>query len=116
MGSTVSESNNDNEEYNSYVRSNGIFAKIDAQTNASIRDWFNIRARKKIRQHSGLLTTKQALKLVMKEDKQQMIDDISQELKEHGHHLLADAFRDQSTRKDAMVILKSMLDEMESPD
>jgi hypothetical protein len=110
------DNDNDNEEYNNYVKSNGIWQKLDAKANAFVRDWFNTWARKKIRQHGGLLTTQKALRLVMKEDKQEMIDDIAKELREHGHHLLADAFRDESTRPDAMRVLQSMLREMESPD
>jgi hypothetical protein len=65
----MSENDDNNEEYNNYVLNDGIWAKIDAQTNAYVLDMLYTRARKKIRQHSGLLTSEEALKLVMKEDK-----------------------------------------------
>lgn len=107
--------NNDNEEYNQYVISDGIWAKIDAQTNASILDMIYTRARKKIRERSGMLSTPDAVALVLKEDKQEMIDDIVEELRKEGLHLLADSFKDESMRDDAMSLLRLMIEEMEKP-
>jgi hypothetical protein len=93
----------------------GIHAKIEAESNARILDMLYTRARKKILQHSGLLTTEEALKLVMKEDKQEMINDIVEELRKEGYPLLAEAFQDEKTREDAMRVIRSMLTEMEDP-
>jgi hypothetical protein len=111
----MSENDDNNEEYNNYVLNDGIWAKIDAKSNVAIMDMFYTRARKKIRQHSGLLTTEEALKLVMKEDKQEMINDIVQDLRKEGYPLIADAFQNESTREDAMRVLRSMQEEMEDP-
>jgi hypothetical protein len=104
------------EAYNEYVRSDGMWKIIDSKINAKILDWFNTRARLKIRKHGGLLTTNEALKLVMTEDRQAIIDYVAQELQEHGHHLLADSFSDEKTRKDSLNVIESMIRDMESPD
>jgi hypothetical protein len=106
---------NNNEEYNNYVLSDGIWAKIDAQTNADILDMLYTKARKKIRQRGGMLSTQDALELVMKEDREEMINDIVQDLRKEGYHLLADAFQNESTRKDAIHVLRSIISDMEDP-
>jgi hypothetical protein len=105
-----------NEEYNNYVLSDGIWAKIDAQTNADILDMLYTRARKKIRQRGGMLSTQDALELVMKEDREEMIGDIVQDLRKEGYPLIADAFKNEKTREDAMRVIRSMLDDLESFD
>jgi hypothetical protein len=105
-----------NEAYNEYVRSNGIKVKLAAKANAYVIDVINAKARKKIRQHSGMLTTEQAVQLVLRDDREELINDVADDLRKKGHPLLADAFRNGNTRPDAIRVLKSMLDEMESPD
>ena len=71
MVSMSNDNDDKNEEDNNYVK-----------TNAYVLDMLNTRARKKIRQRGGLLTTEHALKLVMKEDKQEIIDDVASQLRE----------------------------------
>jgi pimeloyl-ACP methyl ester carboxylesterase len=56
----------------------------------------------------------QALELVIKEDKQEILNDIVENLLREGYPLLANAFRDEKTRDDAMRILQMMIEEMES--
>lgn len=110
--------NNDgsnNEAYNQYVLSDGIWAKLDAKANAGVLDILYTKARKKIRQHGGMLKTEDVVKLVLKEDRQELIDDIVQDLRKEGHPLLADAFKNEETRPDAIRVLQSMLNEMEDP-
>jgi hypothetical protein len=122
----VSENNNKEEnnsiggfateaEYNSYVLNDGIWAKLDAKTNADVLDFFYTKARRKIRAHGGMLSTQDALELVMKEDREEMIRDIVQDLRKGGYYLIADAFQNESTRADAMRILELTIEEMKDP-
>jgi hypothetical protein len=111
----MSENDKYNEEYNIYVITDGIWAKIDAQVNTDILDICNAKMRKKIRQRGGMIRTADAVKLVLKEDRQELIDDIVQNLRKEGHPLLADAFKNEETREDAIRVLRLMLIEMEDP-
>jgi hypothetical protein len=116
----VSKNNNDNdknndEEYNNYVLSDGIWAKIDAQTNASILDMIYTRARKKIRERSGLLSTPAAVELVLKEDKDEMLNDIVESLRKEGFPLTAESFKNENTRDDALRALRLIITELEDP-
>jgi hypothetical protein len=52
---------------------------------------------------------------VLKEDRQELINDIVQDLRKEDYPLLADAFQDEKTREDAMRVLRSMQEEMEDP-
>ena len=113
----MSENDDNNEECNNYVLNDGIWAKIDAQMNARILDMLYTRARKKIRQRGGMLTTQQALGLVLKEDKEEILnEEVVEKLRKEGYPLLADAFRKEKTRKDAMRVIHSMIADVESFD
>jgi hypothetical protein len=115
MSHDMSNKNNDNnEEYNNYVLRDGIWAKINAQTNASILDMIYTRARKKIRERSGLLSTP-AVELVLKEDRDEMLDDIVESLRKEGFPLTVESFKNENTREDAMRALRLMITELEGP-
>jgi hypothetical protein len=47
---------------------------------------------------------------------QELIDDVVEDLRSSGYHLLADAFKDENTRDDAVRVLQAMLRDLESPD
>jgi hypothetical protein len=112
----LSDNNTAEEEYNQYVLSNGIHAKVDAIINAEILDMLYTRARQKIRQRGGMLTTQDALKLVLEQDREairnEAIDDIAK-----MDPILAENLRseDEQTRKSAERLFDMMLEEMESP-
>ena len=106
-----------NEAYNEYAISDGIWTRLDAKANADIMDMLYTRARKKIRQRGGMLTTQQALGLVLKEDKEEILnEEVVEKLRKEGYPLLADAFRNEKTRKDAMRVIQSMIVDVESFD
>jgi hypothetical protein len=62
-----------------------------------------------------MLSTPDALELVLKEDRQEIINDIVEDLRKEGLPLLADSFKDESMRDDAMRLLHSIIEEMEKP-
>lgn len=110
------------EEYNQYVLSDGIWAKLDAKSNAAIMDMFYTRARKKIRERGdGMLTTKQALDIICKDDKEkeklldEVIDDFKKSSSDPGLAMIAENLRgpDEKKREDAMRALQLMIEEME---
>jgi hypothetical protein len=115
MSNNNLDNDDNNEEYNQYVLSDGIWAKIDAQTNASILDMIYTRARKKIRERSGLLSTPAAVELVLKEDRDEMLNDIVESLRKEGFPLTAESFKNENTRDDALRALRLMITELEDP-
>ena len=64
----------------------------DVQIHSLVRDMLNTRARKKIRQHGGLLTTESATKRVLREDREEIIGDVARQLRQGGLPLLADTY------------------------
>jgi hypothetical protein len=118
--------NNDNEEaaaYNQYVLSDGIWAKLDAKIDQQIRteilDRIYTRTRERIKEKGGLITHDDAMKFVLKEDKQKILDDmLNDRLDDFGkeYPLLADSFKNEETRSDALRVLQSMIEELESFD
>jgi hypothetical protein len=120
--------NNDNEEaaaYNQYVLSDGIWAKLDAKIDQQIRteilDRIYTRTRERIKEKGGLITHDDAMKFVLKEDKQKILDDmLNDRLDDFGkeYPLLAENLRskdDEQKRDDTLRVIHSMLEEMEDP-
>jgi hypothetical protein len=123
----MSENNNDNEEYNNYVLSDGIWAKLDAKIDQQIRteifDRVYTRTRERIKEKGGLITHDDAMKLVLKEDKQKILDDmLNDRLDDFGkeYSLLAENLRskkdDEQKRDDTLRVLRSMIEDLESFD
>jgi hypothetical protein len=126
------------QEYNNYVLSDGIHAKVDAKVNAKINaeilGRIYARARQRMRERGGssgsgrMLTTQEALKLLLREEGgvQQLQQKITEELfNEHmddlskeGYPLLAENLRskDEKTRDDALRVLRMIKEKMESLD
>jgi hypothetical protein len=122
----MSKENNDSdnegygEEYNNYVKSDGIWAKLDAQQNAQIRteilDRIYTRTRERIKEKGGMIRHEDAMKLVLQEDKQKILDDmLNDRLNELAKEdpVLVDLFKNESTKEDALRILHLMIEEME---
>jgi hypothetical protein len=117
----MSENDDNNEEYNNYVLSDGIWAKLDAKIDQQIRteilDRIYTRTRERIKEKGGLITHDDAMKFVLKEDKQKILDDmLNDRLDELSKEdpLLADAFRNEETKADAIRVLQSMIEDLES--
>jgi hypothetical protein len=114
---------NNNEEYNNYVLSDGIWAKLDAKIDLQIRteilDRIYTRTRERIKEKGGLITHDDAMQLVLQEDKQKILDDmLNARLNDLNKEnpLLADAFKNEGTREDAIRVLQSMIEDLESFD
>jgi hypothetical protein len=114
---------NNNEEYNNYVLSDGIWAKLDAKIDLQIRteilDRIYTLTRERIKEKGGLITHDDAMQLVLQEDKQKILDDmLNARLNDLNKEnpLLADAFKNEGTREDAIRVLQSMIEDLESFD
>jgi hypothetical protein len=118
--------NNDKEEaaaYNQYVLSDGIWAKLDAKIDQQIRteilDRIYTRTRERIKAKGGMIRHEDAMRSVLQEDKQSILDDMLNARLEDlskEYPLLADAFKNEETRSDALRILQSMIEDLESFD
>ena len=121
----MSENNSEEygEEYNNYVKSDGIWKKLDLKLYQEIRiellDRVYTRTRERIKEKGGMIRHEDAMKLVLQEDKQKILDDmLNARLEELSkeNRLLADAFRNEETKADALKVLQSMIEDLESFD
>jgi hypothetical protein len=99
-----------------------IGRRIQQEMRTEILDRIYSRARQRIRERGGMLTTQEALKLLLKEGvQQQVIDELFNEHMDDlgkSYPLLAENLRskDEKTRVDALRVLRMIKEKMESPD
>jgi hypothetical protein len=102
-----------------------IGRRIEQEMRTEILDRIYARARQRMREHDGggrMLTTQEALKLLLKEGvQQQVIDELFNEHMDDlgkSYPLLAENLRskDEKTRDDALRVLRIIKEKMESPD
>src|SRR5687767_1595885 len=103
----MSENDNDNEEYNNYVRTNGIWKRLDIKLDQQIRteilDRVYTRTRERIKEKGGMVRHEDALQLVLTQDKENILNDMLNarlDVLSKEDPLLADAFRNEETRAD----------------
>jgi len=125
-------SENDDEEYgedyNNYVKSDGIWAKLDLELDQQIRteilDRVYTRTRERIKEKGGLISHDQAMQLVLQEDKEKIVDamindrldDFSNEYPVLAENLRSKNDDDRQKRDDTLRVLRSMIEELESFD